>query len=1232
MSAAPAVPLGSRAPRALAALLAAALPLAPPTAPGQTSPPPRDDSSWRSLFASGASSGPIENGARVADMNPAGHVAIAGDQFGGGPNAVRVALWNGGGWRVLGQGLRDPGGPAAAAAIALDGAGNVVVSGNFTEAVQDDGTAAPAPGIARWDVLASRWEAIGAPAGSVDALAVDAADRVVLGGTFSSVTDPHGAVVAAPHLALYDAASRTFAPVGGGTDGPVRALGVAPNGELCASGSFVQGFDAAGGAVGLRSVGIFDGTTWRALALGVVAGAIRGLSFDATGMLYAWGRPLVVTNSDGVNAAGPIVSWDGSRWSSLGYTRLPISVTVDGTGFVYALRDMHEWDVDRWAPASGWVRIGDPLVETLGCVESHWDAAVPGNVYLGGLYFGIKEPLTNTQVAVESNALWDGVHWQAMAGVGVSGTVETLAPLRSSPSVGEVVAGGNFLRAGAVEANHVARYDGDTWRTLGRGTSGPVHALDAGRDEGFVVAGGDFATVANDAGAPIVANRVALWSPAGGWEAFGQGVNGPVHAVAFLDGIPLPDPGVVVVGGRFDTATNADGSTVAVRNVALFDRDAGTWQSIGGVDGPGAVVRTIAPRGSDLEDFWVGGLFDTAVDPSGASRPASNVARWDGDAATWRSPGGGVDGEVLASQFQYRDGVGRLVLGGGFQHGTGAAGTPVALRHVGFWHEDMEEYFPLGQGTDGPVRGLTGTAGGAFRWAVGGEFGTVYDAGGAAVPAARLARFDLLSGTWDAYGSGTDDVVRALHPFRPCEGLAGEVLYAGGSFTAAGGRRADGMAKWDWTYGAAVAVAIGSPSGAGGGYSIGVVPGSCTGVQRASGSPEIVGTGAFRDGIAVDDFPRGEPFPLYLTAAGDPADVLAVVPDVVLEPDRDYAVAVVGLENPGGHAPNPDGLDTGLTAVVAELPAPSSALRAGSNTAVVLIHAVTDAPAVDVVVPGAGAVATSISYGDAAPAASLPAGAHALEVRRSPDASHLGTFPLDLSGLAGRTVAVLVSGFLDPGANGGGPALGVHGYDGAGVDVALDGDGDGIRDVLDACPQSDLAPGVDVGGCDPGVPNGMLPSGCTFNDAIAACYAEHGGSLGAVQCVVGLANSWLAAGRIGAAAQGALVACARGTLVRDAEASDRGGRVAVRSVTPVPSRHPLEVELVVPRRARVTLDVFDVAGRRLRRLLDGTVDEGRRRVAWDLRDRDGRRVAAGIYFARAASEGVAATRKIVVLE
>jgi hypothetical protein len=64
---------------------------------------------------------------------------------------------------------------------------------------------------------------------------------------------------------------------------------------------------------------------------------------------------------------------------------------------------------------------------------------------------------------------------------------------------------------------------------------------------------------------------------------------------------------------------------------------------------------------------------------------------------------------------------------------------------------------------------------------------------------------------------------------------------------------------------------------------------------------------------------------------------------------------------------------------------------------------------------------------------------------------------------------------------------------------------------------------------------------------------------------------------------------------------------------------------------RVTLDIYDVAGRLVRRLVDGPVGTGRQTVHWDGRGSDGHGLGSGIYFARIEIGTFTATQKLTLL-
>ena len=68
-----------------------------------------------------------------------------------------------------------------------------------------------------------------------------------------------------------------------------------------------------------------------------------------------------------------------------------------------------------------------------------------------------------------------------------------------------------------------------------------------------------------------------------------------------------------------------------------------------------------------------------------------------------------------------------------------------------------------------------------------------------------------------------------------------------------------------------------------------------------------------------------------------------------------------------------------------------------------------------------------------------------------------------------------------------------------------------------------------------------------------------------------------------------------------------------------------------PKAGRVTLDLYDLRGARVRRLLDETRPAGPSSIAWNGRDDDGRTTATGVYFAVLRSGDAVARTKLVRL-
>jgi len=73
------------------------------------------------------------------------------------------------------------------------------------------------------------------------------------------------------------------------------------------------------------------------------------------------------------------------------------------------------------------------------------------------------------------------------------------------------------------------------------------------------------------------------------------------------------------------------------------------------------------------------------------------------------------------------------------------------------------------------------------------------------------------------------------------------------------------------------------------------------------------------------------------------------------------------------------------------------------------------------------------------------------------------------------------------------------------------------------------------------------------------------------------------------------------------------------------------IEYAVGSKVRVTIDIYDVAGRRIRTLVDQIQAPGVRSTTWDGRNTRGERVASGVYFYRMSAAKFVSTHKLVLL-
>jgi choice-of-anchor B domain-containing protein len=88
-------------------------------------------------------------------------------------------------------------------------------------------------------------------------------------------------------------------------------------------------------------------------------------------------------------------------------------------------------------------------------------------------------------------------------------------------------------------------------------------------------------------------------------------------------------------------------------------------------------------------------------------------------------------------------------------------------------------------------------------------------------------------------------------------------------------------------------------------------------------------------------------------------------------------------------------------------------------------------------------------------------------------------------------------------------------------------------------------------------------------------------------------------------------------------------RLAFRAPWPNPARGAVRLMLDVPAAGQASVDVLDLAGRRVQTLHRGATAAGPLALAWDGRDASGREAPAGLYFARATAGAERALTRFV---
>lgn len=170
----------------------------------------------------------------------------------------------------------------------------------------------------------------------------------------------------------------------------------------------------------------------------------------------------------------------------------------------------------------------------------------------------------------------------------------------------------------------------------------------------------------------------------------------------------------------------------------------------------------------------------------------------------------------------------------------------------------------------------------------------------------------------------------------------------------------------------------------------------------------------FRTATAFLDVPSNLPLTAHVAPANSASasDAIASIPLGSLMTDQTYVVVANGVVNPGSFTANPDAVNIGFTLYPY---APAKEASGSADVDLMIFHGATDAPTVDVVVPGGPTLANDISYTDfnSAGYVSVPAASYDVDVMDAAQTTVVAAYTADVSSLSGGAAVVFASGFLD---------------------------------------------------------------------------------------------------------------------------------------------------------------------------------------------------------------------------
>jgi hypothetical protein len=276
----------------------------------------------------------------------------------------------------------------------------------------------------------------------------------------------------------------------------------------------------------------------------------------------------------------------------------------------------------------------------------------------------------------------------------------------------------------------------DMWESVGNSNLPPDSVIRAITSyNGDLIVGGEFTSIGG-----VGANNIARWDGSL-WHPLGAGINGLVLDMTVYDG-------QLIVVGNFDSAGSVSANHVARWNGA-------TWQTMGaGFTNIGNAVH-----------IHNGQLFASGFFVTSGSTVLNRVGRWNGSA--WVPVGGGVNDGCLGLASH----AGDLIALGWFQEAEGNPAARIARWNGASWQ-------PIGEGLVSDVgHGSTAIS----------YNGTLFAGGAISSPPAR----EWTGSSWIPFGPLSSGVRRMTT-------YVGDLVIAGG-FSTIDGMTVNSIARWDGT-------------------------------------------------------------------------------------------------------------------------------------------------------------------------------------------------------------------------------------------------------------------------------------------------------------------------------------------------------------------------------------------------------------------------------------------------